>query len=128
MDLTTILEARRILRVLSHFNLSVLANETLSVSVYREIENVFGAVRTCFDHVLSNFSGFSWERTLFLKSACVNMVMQIQVQIGDTKRAFLLTRLRVLRIKKNCILREIPKTSFMILVYFTKTIKENMKC
>ena len=56
------------------------------------------------------------------------MVMQIQVQIGDTKRAFLLTRLRVLRIKKNCILREIPKTSFMILVYFTKTIKENMKC
>ena len=84
--------------------------------------------RTCFDHVLSNFSGFSWERTLFLKSACVNMVMQIQVQIGDTKRAFLLTRLRVLRIKKNCILREIPKTSFMIWVYFTKTIKENMKC
>ena len=128
MDLTTILEARRILRVLSHFNLSVLANETLSVSLYREIENVFGAVRTCFDHVLSNFSRFSWKRTLFLKSACVNMVMQIQVQIGDTKRAFLLTRLRVLRIKKNCILREIPKTSFMIWVYFTKTIKENMKC
>ena len=43
----------------------------------------FGAVRTCFDHVLSKFSGFSWERILFLKSACVNMVMQIQVQIGE---------------------------------------------
>ena len=47
------LEARRILRVVSHFNLSVLANETLSVSFCREIDNVFGAVRTCFDHVLS---------------------------------------------------------------------------
>ena len=54
----------------------------------REIDNVFGAVRTCFDHVLSKFSGFSWERILFLKSACVNMVMQIRVQIGDTRRAF----------------------------------------
>ena len=63
---TTILEARRILRVVSHFNLSVLANETLSVSLCREIDNVFGAVRTCFDHVLSKFSGFSWERILRL--------------------------------------------------------------
>ena len=80
---------RRILRVVSHFNLSVLANETLSVSLCREIDNVFGAVRTCFDHVLSKFSGFSWDRILFLKSACVNMVMQIQVQIGDSRRVFL---------------------------------------
>ena len=87
---TTIFKARRILRVVSHFNLSVLANETLSVNLElcREIDNVFGAVRTCFDHVLSKFSGFSWERILFLKSACVNMVMQIQVQIGDNKRVF----------------------------------------
>ena len=45
-------------------------------------------MRTCFDHVLSKLSGFSWERILFLKSACVNMVMQIQVQIGDTRRVF----------------------------------------
>ena len=72
---------RRILRVVSHFNLSVLANETLSLSL-------FGAVRACFDHVLSKFSGFPWERILFLKSACDNMVMQIQVQIGDNKRVF----------------------------------------
>ena len=64
MDLTTIPEARRILLVVSHFNMSVLATE---------IDNVFGAVRTCFDHVLSKFSGFSWERILFLNSACVNM-------------------------------------------------------
>ena len=85
---TTILKARRILRVVLHFNLSVLANETLLVSLCREIGNVFGAVRKCFDHVLSKFSGFSWERILFLKSACVNMVMQIQVQIGDTRRVF----------------------------------------
>ena len=84
----TILEARRILRVGSRFNLSVLTNETLSVSLCREIDNVFGAVRTCFDHVPSKFSGFSWERILFLKSACVNMVMQIQVQSGDTRRVF----------------------------------------
>ena len=41
-----------------------------------------------FDHVLSKFSGFSWESILFLNSACVNMVMQIQVQIGDTRRFF----------------------------------------
>ena len=67
LDLTTILEARRILRVVSHFNLSVLANETLSVSLSHKIDNFFGAVRTCFDHVLSKFSGFSWERILFLK-------------------------------------------------------------
>ena len=45
--------------MVSHFNLSVLANETLLVSLSREIDNVFGAVGTCFDHVLSNFSGFS---------------------------------------------------------------------
>ena len=83
-----ILEGRRILRVVSHFNRSVLANETLSVSLSLEID-VSGAVRTCFDHVLSKFSGFSWERILFLKSACVNMVMHIQVQIGDIKRVFL---------------------------------------
>ena len=51
-----------ILRIVSHFNLSALANETLSVSLCREIDDVFGAVRTCFDHVLSKFSGFSWER------------------------------------------------------------------
>ena len=74
---------------MSHFNLSVLANETLSVSLSREIDNVFGTIRSCFDHVLSNFSGFLWERILFLKSACFNMVMQIQVQIGDTRRVFL---------------------------------------
>ena len=42
------------------------------------------------------------------------MVMQIQVQIGDTRRVFfLLIRLGVLRILKNCILREIPRTPFM---------------
>ena len=82
--ITTFLKARRTLRVVSHFNLLVLANETLSVSLCCEIDNFLGAVRTCFDHVLSKFSGFSWERILFLNSACVNMVMQIQVQIGDT--------------------------------------------
>ena len=38
--ITTILEVRRILRVVSHFNLSVLANEMLSVySLCREIDN-----------------------------------------------------------------------------------------
>ena len=65
------------LTIVSHFNLSVLANETLSVSLCREIDNVFGAVRTCVDHVLSKFSGFSWERILFLNSACVNRAVYI---------------------------------------------------
>ena len=89
-DLYPLLKARRILRVVSHFNLSVLGNETLSVNLElcREIDNVFGAVRTCFDHVLSKFSGFSWERILFLKSACVNMVIHVQVQIEDTRTVF----------------------------------------
>ena len=74
----------------------------------------FCAVRTCFDHVLYKFSGFSSERILFLNSACANMVMQIQVQIGDTRRVFLWLRLGVWRIlKKNYILCEIPKTRFM---------------
>ena len=43
------------------------------------------------------------------------MVMQIQVQIGDTRWVFFVwIRLGVLRIlKKNYILREIPKTRFM---------------
>ena len=57
---TTILEGRRILRVVSHSNLPVLANETLSVSLCRETDNVFGAVRTCFDHVLSK-GAFVWD-------------------------------------------------------------------
>jgi len=64
--ISTTLEARRILQVVSHFSLSVLANERVSVSLSLEIDNVFGAVQTCFDHVLSKFSGFSWERILFL--------------------------------------------------------------
>ena len=59
------LERDEILRVVSNFNLLVLANETLSLSLCREIDNVFGDIRTCFDHVLSKFSGFSWERILF---------------------------------------------------------------
>ena len=79
----------------------------------REIDNVFGAVRTCFDHVLSKFSGFSWERILFLNSACVNMVMQIQVQIGDTRRVFFVTPPGSVKDLKTYILREIPKTRFM---------------
>ena len=57
------------------------------VSVVK-LTTVFGAVRTCFDHVPSKFSGFSWELILFLNSACVNMVMQIQLKIGDTRRVF----------------------------------------
>ena len=61
----------------------------------------------------AKFSGFSWERILFLKSACVNMVMQIQVQIEDTRRVFLWILVGVLRILKKYILREIPKTRFM---------------
>ena len=56
-----------------------------SVSLCREIDAVFGAVRTCFDNVLSKFSAFQWERILILQSACVNMVMPIQVHIITNK-------------------------------------------
>ena len=88
-----------------------MANETLSVSLCREIA-VFGAVRTCFDHVLSKFSSFSWERILFLKSACVNMAIQIQVQIGDARRVFLffVNPPGSVEDLKKIHLREIPKT------------------
>ena len=61
----------------------------------------------------AKFSSFSWERILFFKSACVNMVTQIQVQIGDTRRVFLWILVGVLTILKKYILREIPKTRFM---------------
>ena len=62
-------------------------NHCRLVSVMK-LTTVFGAVRSCFDHVLSKFSGFSWEQILFLNSACVNMVMQSQVQIGVTRRVY----------------------------------------
>ena len=99
--------------VVSHFNLSVLANETLSVSHSREIDNVFGAILSCFDHVLSKFSGFSWERILFLKSACVNVVMEIQVQIGEEHFFFVNPPGSVEDLKNTTFLREIPKTRCM---------------
>ena len=82
-------------------------------SLCREIDDVFGALWTCFDHVLSKFSGFSWERILFLKSASVNMVMQLQVQIGDTSIVFLINPPGSVEDSKNYILREIPKIRFM---------------
>ena len=59
----------------------------------REIDNVFGAVRTCFDHVLSKFSVFLWERIVLLKSACVNMAMQVKLQIRDARRVFFMNLL-----------------------------------
>ena len=89
---------------------------------------------TPYDHVLITCClsfRFLWERILFLKSACVNVVMQIQVQIGDTRRVFLCVNPpgSVEDLKNTTFLREIPKTRFMdfgIPQYFTKTIKENM--
>ena len=79
-----------------------------------EIDNVFSAIRSCFDHALSKFSGFSWERILFLKSAHVNMVMQIQVQIGDTRRVFFVNPpWSVEDLKSTTFLCEILKTCFM---------------
>ena len=77
---------RQILRIVSQFNLSVLANETSMVSLCREIDNFLAPL----EHVLIMcclrlFSGFSWESILFLKFACVNMVMQIQVQIDHSR-------------------------------------------
>ena len=126
--ITTILEAWRILYVVSHFNLSILANETLSVSLCREIDNVLGAVRTCFDHVLSKLSSFSWERILFLKSACVDMAIQIQVQIVDARSVFLFlyeSAWECWGFKKNYICVRFRR-QFWILVYFTKMINENI--
>ena len=71
-----------------------------------------------YDHVLImyclSFQVFSWECILFLKSARVNMVMQIQVQIGDTRRVFFVNpRWSVEDLKSTTFLREIPKTCFI---------------
>ena len=77
--------------VVSHFNLSVLANETLSVSLCREIDNAFGAIRSC-----------------------VNVVMQIQVQIKKLEDFFYVNPPRSVEdLKNTTFLREIPKTRFM---------------
>ena len=96
------------------------ANETLSVSLCREIDNVFGAVRTCFDHVLSKFSGFSWERILFLNSACVNMVMQKSFFYDSARECW--------GFKKTTFCVRFRRHVLWILGYFAKTIKENMLC
>ena len=84
LDLTTIPETWQILLVVSHFNLSVLAYEMLSVSLLWNWQHFWR--RTNMFWSRAKFSGFLWERILFLNSACVNMVMQIQVQIADTRR------------------------------------------
>ena len=102
--------------VVSHFNLSVLANETLSVSLSREIDNVYGAIQSCFDHLLSKFSGFSWERILFLKTACVNMVMLFKFKLEILEEFFFFfVNLpgSVEDLKNTTFLREIPRTRFM---------------
>ena len=112
--ISTILEARRILQVVSHFNLSVLANETLSVSLCREIDNVFGAVGTCFDQVLSKFSGFSWKRILFLKSACVNKGWcKFKFKLEVLEEFFYESAWECWGFKKNYTLHEISQTRFM---------------
>ena len=54
------------------------------------------------------------------------MVMQLQVQIGDTSIVFFMNPPGSVENLKNYILREIPKIRFMDFVYFTKTMKENM--
>ena len=70
------------------------------VSVVK-LTTVFGAIRTCFDLVLSKFSGFSWERILFLNPVCFNMVMQIQVQIGVLEEYFLMNPSANVEVLKN---------------------------
>ena len=64
--------------------------------------------------MLSKSSGFSSERILFFKSACVNVVMQIQVQIGHTRRFFFVNPPGSVEVLKyTTFLREIPKTRYM---------------
>ena len=106
-----------------------MANKTLSASLCREIDNVFGAVRTCLITCCLSFQVFSWERILFLKSACVNKVMQIQVQTGDTRRLLFVNppwSVEDFFLKKTHILREIPKTRFMDFGAFYENDKGNM--
>ena len=112
--ISTILEARQILQVVSHFNLSVLADETLSVSLCREIDNVFGALGTCFDHVLSKFSGFSWEHILFLKSACVDKGWcKFKFKLEALKESFYESAWECWEFKKKLHFAWDPQTRFM---------------
>ena len=74
--------------------------------------------------MLSKLSGFSWERILFLKSACVNMVMQIQVHIRDARRVFFMNPPESVEdFKKTKFCVRFRRHVLWILVYFTK---ENM--
>ena len=100
---------QRILRVVSHFNLSVLGNETLSVSLCREINNGEHVLTTCYV-----FRFFVGAYSIFKVCMCQQGVMQIQVQIGDTRRVFFMNPPgSVEDLKENYILREIPRTRFM---------------
>ena len=83
----------------------------------REIDNIFGTIRTCFVHVLSKFSGSTWERNF-----------RMEVQIGDTRRVLFINPPRSLNELTTAISHEIPKTRLWILVYFTKTTKGSMWC
>ena len=70
---------------------------TLSVSLCRETATVFGAVRTCFDHVLSKFSGFSWERILHVSTWWCKFKSKLEI----LEEFFISIRLGVLTIFKK---------------------------
>ena len=67
-----------------------MTNETFADSGY-EIDNVFGAKRLCFVDVLCMFSSFTLSVGRFTREATMESEMQVQVEVGNTRRVFLMS-------------------------------------
>ena len=64
--------------------------------------------------------------SIFKVCMCQQGVMQIQVQIGDTGRVFYISTWESEDFKKTTFCVRFRRHVLHILVYFTKTMKENM--
>ena len=66
-----------------------LTNETFADSGH-EIDNVFDAKRSCFVDVLCMFSSFTLSVGRFTREATMESEMPVQVEVGNTRRVFLM--------------------------------------
>ena len=78
-----------------------------------EIDNVFGAKRSCFVHVLCMFSSFTSSEGRFTCEATMESEMQVQVEIGDTRRVFFMAPPKTVDELNNAITSNIPKMRFL---------------
>ena len=78
-----------------------------------EIDNIFGAKRSCFVHVLCMFSSFTSSEGRFTCEATMESEMQVQVEIGDTRRVFFMAPPKTVDELNNAITSNIPKMRFL---------------